>query len=799
MKSECRGLIKQISLFCLLAAVAIALAGCTSPEKNKAEHVAKGEAYLKDSKFQEASLEFRNAIQIDDKFAPGHWGLARAFEGLERYPEMLEELRKTVTLDQNNLDAKLKLGNYYLIGSRGRADVIAESDRLAKEVLQKDPNNIEGHILMGSVFFAQNQKDKAFEELNHAVQLDPNRIESYLSMARFHVVNKEPDKAEVLFKKAISVNNNSPLAHTEYGKFLAQFNRMPEAETELRKAVEVGPTDKTARFVLASYYLVSRQFDKAEESYKALAALDPNKPESQVVLADFYAAVNRLDDSIRIYQEILAKSPDYMTGRYRLAEILLTKGDVQNANVQIEEALKKDKQDRQALLLRARMKGGSGQPDGLKSAIEDLKEVLRQEPNSRPALYFMAQYTFTLGQGDQARAYAAELEKNFPDYLPAKLMQLQLALDGGDQKVAISIAGDLLARLDKVAPDRENSAQLLREIREKTYLVRGTAQLQLKNIAAARKDYETARDVNPNDPNVYNSLAVVSLAENKPQDAAASFETALKVDATNFDALNGLLNLYAKTNDLGKAHARIDQALATYPNNASLHYLKAQVYGAERNSQSAEAELNRALELDSNYLAAYSSLASLYINTKQEDRAIAEYQKIIARRPENATPYMLIGMIEDQRKNFDVAADNYRKALEKDPNAMVAANNLAWLYAVTGKGDLNEAVRLAQGVVQKYPNVAGYIDTLGWVYYKKDLHTAAVEQLRKAVSINETDARKANVSPSATYHYHLGMALKGTGNKEEARRELETAVRLSEKSPFLPSDLEEAKKALASL
>src|SRR5215813_6328186 len=117
MKSECRGLIKQISLFSLLAAVAIILAGCTTPEQNKAKHLAKGEEYLKQSKFQEASLEFRNAIQIDDKLAAGHWGLARAFEGLQRYPEMLEELRKVVTLDQNNTDAKLKLGNYYLLGS----------------------------------------------------------------------------------------------------------------------------------------------------------------------------------------------------------------------------------------------------------------------------------------------------------------------------------------------------------------------------------------------------------------------------------------------------------------------------------------------------------------------------------------------------------------------------------------------------------------------------------------------------------------------------------------------------------
>ena len=128
---------------------------------------------------------------------------------------------------------------------------------------------------------------------------------------------------------------------------------------------------------------------------------------------------------------------------------------------------------------------------------------------------------------------------------------------------------------------------------------------------------------------------------------------------------------------------------------------------------------------------------------------------------------------------------------------MIAANNLAWLYAVDGKGNIDEAVRLAQGVVQRYPNVAGFIDTLGWVYYKKNLQTAAVEQLRKAVALNEADARKSNASPSASYHYHLGMALKEKGDKQEARRELETAIRLSDKSPF--SDLEEAKKALATL
>src|SRR5262245_20749704 len=132
MNSECRRYPKYQTLLCLLLAAVISLAGCTNPEKAKAEHVSKGEAYLKDSKFQEATLEFRNALQLDDKLAVGHWGFAKGFEGLARFPEMIQELEKTVQLDPNNLEGKNKLGNYYLIASRGRSDVVDLAEKLAQ-------------------------------------------------------------------------------------------------------------------------------------------------------------------------------------------------------------------------------------------------------------------------------------------------------------------------------------------------------------------------------------------------------------------------------------------------------------------------------------------------------------------------------------------------------------------------------------------------------------------------------------------------------------------------------------------
>ncbi len=797
MKTECRVILYRATLLSALLAALFAISGCSNPEKTKLAHVEKGEVYLKDEKFQEASLEFRNALQIDDKLASAHWGLARAYEGLQRFQEAFEELRKTTQLDPDHLDARVKLGNYYIAAGKGNPELIVEAGRLAREILEKNSNHVEGHILMGSVLYAQNEREKAFAEINHAIQLDPKRVESYLSLARFYIVTNDKAKAEETFQRAISVNYNSGLAHTEYGKYLAQLNRLGEAEAEMSKAVEVEPSNRSSRFVLASFYLVNKQLDKAEVAYKALADLDRDKPESRAILADFYSSVNRLDEAIAIYQEITTNSPDFIQGRYRLGEIMLMRGDTQGAMAQINEVLAKDQHDRQALLLRARVRTQSGQAPDLQAAVEDLKEVLVQEPNSRPGLYFMAQANFNLGNIDQARAFAGDLERNYPDYLPAKLMQAQISLASGDAKGAHRLAAELLVRLDQTAPDRQNSPQMLAEIKAKTLLARGSAQAEQRNTVGARQDFMMARDAAPNDTYPYISLAGVALAENKLDEAAAFYENALSIESTNFNALTGLIRLYARTNELAKAHARIDLVLNSYPTNASLHYLKAQIFGFERNSGQAEVALRKTLELDPNYIAAYSALGALFINTNQQDRAIAEYQKILERRPDNATAHTLIGMLDDSRKNYDAAAESYRKALGKDQNAVIAANNLAWLYAVNGKGNLDEAVRLAQGVVQKNPNIPGFVDTLGWVYYKKGLYGPAVEQLKKAVALDERAAKNGGGSPAANYQYHLGMALKARGEKEAARRALEQAVRLSEKSPFAEAD--EARSALAVL
>src|SRR5215203_4072065 len=254
----------------LLACLVAFAAACSNPEKAKAEHVTRGEAFLKERRWQEASLEFRNAIQIDDNLAAAHWGLAQAYEQLGRGSEYIDELQRTVKLDPANVVARVRLANGYLaaFGRQKQPDFLAEAERLANEVVAREPGNPDGHILLANVVFFKGDSAKAEQMIKEAVALDPKRVESHMGLARFYLQTNRPADAERVFNEAISANDRSSLVHIEYGKYLTQAGRADDAEAQFRKAVEVDPENRDVLWVLASFYLINRP-ERAEEAYKA--------------------------------------------------------------------------------------------------------------------------------------------------------------------------------------------------------------------------------------------------------------------------------------------------------------------------------------------------------------------------------------------------------------------------------------------------------------------------------------------------------------------------------------------------
>jgi tetratricopeptide (TPR) repeat protein len=763
--------------------------------QSKDKHIARGEEFLQKRKFQEAVMEFRAAADIDKDSAAAHWGLARAFEHLEQFNEALEELRKTADLAPANLDAKTKLGNYYLLVE---PPMIAETEKILTEVFAKDAGFIEGHILKASLLATQNKPEKeVLDVLNGAIALNPGRTESYISAARYFMKLNRAAEAESVIQKGISVNPNAAVGYLEYGRFLSFAGRAGESEAQFKKATEAEPKNFEAREAIAEFYVAQKQFEKAEGAYKDLVEIQENSAESRVELANFYILAGRQPEAVAIFEQILAETPEYVRARYRLGEIYLEQKETARVTEQIDALLKINDKDAEALLLLARL---NLQDNKAEEAVKDLEEILKKMPSHRNALFFMTEARLALGQTDQARAFIGDLEKYHPNFLKTRLLKIQAAFADGNAENAFRLSNDLYETSKGIVSNTTAMGREVVEIRVRALSARGLASLQLGKTAEAKADLQEVLNNSPRSAGAMVNLAKVFIAEKNAAEALKLYGNALAADAKNFDALSGMIGVLNRQKQFVQAHAKTDEFLAKNADrkdvSAAIHYLKSDVFMAERNNEAAEAELKKVMELDENYLPAYSAYAALLIAKNQTDPAIEQYRKAVAKKP-SAALFTLIGMLEEARGNSAEAEKNYRRALDLTPDSPIAANNLAWLIADHGQGNLDEALRLAQSAVNRHSNVAGYYDTLGWVYFKKGLYSPAVEQLKKAIALDEAEAKRTGGASNPAYRLRLGTALASSGDKFSARREVETS--LQSEQNLSQKEAQDAKNLLASL
>ena len=149
-----------------------------------------------------------------------------------------------------------------------------------------------------------------------------------------------------------------------------------------------------------------------------------------------------------------------------------------------------------------------------------------------------------------------------------------------------------------------------------------------------------------------------------------------------------------------------------------------------------------------------NDLAGLLFTAGRHDEAIATYERVIALQPDS----------DFAINNFAAITADY---LRNDPAALDKALNLATRFRTS--------------------NNPLFLDTLGWLYYRKGDYAVAATYLERAT----------NLAPDRTdLRYHLGMALARSGQSERAITELRRVV-AANMQEF--DGLAEAKAMLAEL
>jgi Flp pilus assembly protein TadD len=216
------------------------------------------------------------------------------------------------------------------------------------------------------------------------------------------------------------------------------------------------------------------------------------------------------------------------------------------------------------------------------------------------------------------------------------------------------------------------------------------------------------------------------------------------------------------------AKARMTDALRTKPTDGGILLLASRTYGSLGDLATAESMLQKAIAADPNNLDAYGMLGRLYATQQRLGEATTQFEKLAEKQPNSVSAHTITGMLLDMQNRTSEARARYERALEVNPRAAVAANNLAWIYVETG-ANLDMALQLAQTAKAQLPDRAEVSDTLGWIYHRKGLSAMALPPLLQSV-------QKDPANPM--YHYHLGMAYLGSGDKVRGRASLQKALSL---------------------
>jgi putative PEP-CTERM system TPR-repeat lipoprotein len=744
-------------------ALTVLAAGCSQDVAvAKRKYFESGNDYFTQKKYAEATIQYSNAIHLDNQFGDARLKLADAYKALGNTRAAFPEYIRAADLLPDSDEAQLKAGNLLVNGG-----FFKEAKERARTVLRRSPNNVTALVLLGNALAGLRDLDEGIGVMARAIQVDPESAGVYANLGVFQLAHGEPELAEKAFTKAVTVAPTSVDAHVNLANYYRAVRKPDQAERTFKKALELEPRSIKVHDGLAALYMDEGKPALAEPHFKSLVEI-ANDERSRFALAAFYVSVNRFPEAFKTLEDLARDKKHFAAAKIRIAMLYFVVNNRTRAHQVIDEVLARDARNGQALTMKARLLLADGKTP---EALEAVKQAIMVDPRLADAQLALARVQLALHDVEEARKAFNDTLKLDPNSLPAQLELSELHRNRNEIDTAIQFAenaiktnpGNLAARLSLVR------ALMVRD----------------EDHARAEQELKIVLTRHPDSPRAQSMLAQTLLRRNDLNAAQLAFEKQLKLDPQSVEAVTGLVAIDLTRKRLNEARGRVDSFLAKHPKSPSMLVLASRVYRELGQPAKSEAFLTEALTADPSNPATYALLAELYISQKRLDDAKKQFAQFVKLKPKSVAATTMMGLISYVQGNSDEAQQWWEKALQIDNYAAAAANNLAWLYA-EGRGNLEVALQLAMIAKSKYPNLAEVNDTLGWVYYRKDLIGQSMLYLQQSLDLEPNNP---------VYHYHLGMALARKGDDAKARRTLQRALQLDPKFP----EAAQARKTLASL
>jgi tetratricopeptide (TPR) repeat protein len=630
-------------------------------------------------------------------------------------------------------------------------------------------------------------------------QKDSARADAYYDYTMGHIYEQQyetssnPDyatKAIEAYKKAYALDPKSPVIGERLAEMYWKAQRTREAENEAKDILKRDPNDVPSRRLLGRIYLrslgevnagssQSETANKAIEQFREINRLDPTDTESALWLARLYRLKNEHDKSEQVLRGILKTDPDNEQAVEQLTQLLMDEGKSEEA-VSLLEGIT---QHSSSPVLMDLLGDAYTQAHELPKAETAYRKAAELDPSELSHQRGLAQTLFS----EEKYSEALKVYQKLSDLMP----------DDSDVYLRIAQIYRELHQLDKAEENllkaRQYAPGSLEVMYNEGLLYESQGRYEdairvLSDAVAGIKGQSTTMPTRRRTLSIlYQQLGQLYREDQNYQAAIYTFEELGHLgDEEDRRARLMIMDIYRAAKDLPKALQTGKEAMAKYPADPGIRTSYALLLGENEQTDDAVKILRAQLHGDTSDRDTYLNIAQVFERArryKQAEESARAAETLPGQPRDNEMVWFLLGAIYERQKLYDRAEEEFKKVLAVNPKDAPVLNYYGYMLGDLGIR-LDEAQSLVERALKEEPYNGGYLDSLGWIYFKQNRTTDAEAMLRKAL---------ARESHDPTIHAHLGDVYAKLGRPELAAAEWEKS--LAEWHKSLPADLETDKVA----
>lgn len=768
----------------LLMLTILAVAGCSaSPEERAQRHYQRGMEYLKEQNYSSASLEFRNALQLQKNFVDAWRGLARVEERNQNWQGLASILRTVVELDKEDANTRVRLARLLALGNDFESALA-----LANKAGEIDDRLVDVYVTRAIILYRLGDLAGAIRESQMALEIDSTNMEALMVLAAERLTRRDTEGALRILERGPATQATDIGVQLFKMRIYEQAEDTEQVEGVLRKLTELYPKQQQGfRRQLIRYYIKQERHDKAEEELRALAA-DPNDREAarslvgfiqkfkgqkaardeiiarinaggpqtfqyQMLLADFDSAHGDDAASVKLLEELarLASREEALTAKVKLAEIHASRKRIDAAEQVVGDILRRDSGNVDGLRLRAVVRIEQGR---LEDAIADVRAALDSQPRSARLMLLLATAYERSGSMELAeRQYAQATQAS-----------------EFDPTIGLSYVG-FLRRRGNISRTEEILSDLASRRPDNINVLSGLAEVKLM-----RADWAGAAEVSQRMRRIGNAGAVADQVlglsfsgQNQLDEGIQALQRAYTAEP-DIGRMNALVATFIRAKQYDRAEAFLKSVLSTSPNNAQAYALLGSVHLAKNTPNEAISSFRKAIDVQPKNTVGYQALANFHVREKNFKEATKYLTAGLEQQPNDFNLRLIYAGVLENEGDFEGAIAEYERLLKNNSASLVIANNLASLLSDrrNDKESLERAYSLS--AILRKTEAPHFKDTVGWIYYLRGDYRNALVLLEDAAS---------SLPALPTVRYHLAMAYIATEQVEKATRELKAAIALN--------------------